>query len=72
VDGTAVTKASAGDDVVVDNHATTQAAAHFKNGQLLTIEGAWHNLCQESDLYRIPTLKAMAQFVGQRTNHPIK
>lgn len=54
---------SAGADEVVSNPAIEQLALRLRAGSLVTIDGARHEMLQESDLYREQVLAAFDAFV---------
>jgi lysophospholipase len=55
--------AVAGGDTVVDNAATRRFALRLRRGKLVTIPGARHELLREADAYRIPTWRAIDDFL---------
>lgn len=54
---------AAGADEVVSNQAIERLAVRLRAGSLITIDGARHELLQESDLYREQVLAAFDAFV---------
>lgn len=54
---------AAGDDHVVDSHATQLYARRLRGGALLTVDGARHEMLQEADIYREQVFAAFDAFV---------
>lgn len=54
-----VTFILAEEDVMVENKASLDASKSIPNAQVITIQGAWHNLVRESDTYRTPVFQAI-------------
>lgn len=54
---------AAGNDRVVDTPATERYARRLRNGSLVTIDGARHELLQEADIYREPLMAAIDTFL---------
>ncbi|PWV97213.1 lysophospholipase [Hoeflea marina] len=54
---------AAGNDSIVDVRAVTGLANRFRAGSAITIDGARHELLQEADRYRLPTLAAIDAFI---------
>jgi len=53
----------AGNDEVVDNHAAELMASRLRAGSILTIDGAKHELMQETDFFREQMMAAFFAFV---------
>ncbi len=59
----------AGADAIVSNHAIEMQAARLRSGSLLTIDGARHELLQETDYYRQQLIAAIESFfLGEKAN----
>jgi lysophospholipase len=61
----------AGNDKIVAAHAIERLGNRFRAGRAIIIDGARHELLQEADRYRIPTLAAIDAFIPpDQTSEP--
>ncbi|MCF2949322.1 alpha/beta fold hydrolase [Paraglaciecola aquimarina] len=58
----------AGGDTVVDNKRQSQVVALMPNTELFVVEGAKHELLEESDEYRTPVLQKILSFISSENN----
>ena len=56
---------AAGDDVVVSNLAMERMVARMRNANMVTVDGARHELLQEGDRYRAQALGAIKAFAAR-------
>ncbi|MGJ8571618.1 MAG: alpha/beta fold hydrolase [Hoeflea sp.] len=62
----------AGNDKIVAAHAIERLGNRFRAGRAIIIDGARHELLQEADRYRIPTLAAIDAFIPpDQTSEPV-
>ena len=63
----------AGNDRIVDQQAIELISNRFRAGRAIIIDGARHELLQEADRYRMPTLAAIDAFIPpDQTSEPVK
>ena len=53
----------AGNDSIVASQAIESLGNRFRAGRAIMIDGARHELLQEADRYRVPTLAAIDAFI---------
>ena len=56
---------AAGDDMVVSNRAVEATVARMRNANVLTVDGARHEMLQERDRYRAQVLAAIEAFAAK-------